>query len=351
MPSDAEIISLGEGGTPLIRLNGSRELLGVDVVHAKFEGANPTGSFKDRGMTVAVSMAKYLSFNIVACASTGNTAASMAAYARRACIKPLVILPEGQVSKGKLVQVILHGAEILMVKGGFDEALNIIIEASRRGIIYPLNSINPWRIEGQKTVAYEIVDEIGAPDWVVVPVGNAGNISAIWKGLVELKEFGLINKLPRLAGVQASGAAPLVKAFKENQDRPVFIEKPETIASAIRIGKPINWFRALKAIRESKGVLIDVNDNEIIEAQKLLARYEGLGVEPASAITIAGVIRLREEKIIDKDERVVVILTGHVLKDPDTVFAHETIIHRVRTVDEALLLLSKITKQRINQII
>lgn len=335
---------MGEGGTPLIRLNESRELLGVDVVYAKFEGANPTGSFKDRGMTVAVSMAKYLGFNVVACASTGNTAASMAAYARRAGVKPLVILPEGQIARGKLVQVILHGAEILMVKGGFDEALNIIIEASRKGIIYPLNSINPWRIEGQKTVAYEIVDEIGVPDWIVVPVGNAGNISAIWKGLVELKEFGLIDKLPRLAGVQASGAAPLVRAFRENLDRPVFIEKPETIASAIRIGKPVNWFRALKAVRESKGVLIDVSDNEIIESQKLLARYEGLGVEPASATTIAGIIRLREEKIIDKDERVVVILTGHVLKDPDTVFAHETIIYRVRTVDEALSLLSKITK-------
>jgi len=334
---------LNEGGTPLIRLSRSRELLGVDVVYAKFEGANPTGSFKDRGMTVAVSMAKYLGFNIVACASTGNTAASMTAYARRAGIRPLVVLPKGRVAKGKLVQVVLHGAEVLMVEGGFDEALNIVIEASRKGIIYPLNSINPWRIEGQKTVAYEIIDEIGVPDWIVVPVGNAGNISAIWKGVVELKELGLIDKLPRLAGIQASGAAPLVKAFRENLDKPVFMERPETIASAIRIGKPVNWFRALKAVRESKGVLIDVDDNEIIEAQKLLARYEGLGVEPASATTIAGVIRLREEKIIDKDERVVVILTGHVLKDPDTVFVHKAVIHRVRTIDEALSLLSKIT--------
>ncbi len=323
----------------------SNDEIKVNEVYVKFDGANPTGSFKDRGMTVAISMAKYLGVNVVACASTGNTSASMCAYAARANIKPLIVLPKGNVAKGKLAQAILHGAEIVFVGGGFDDALKVIIEASKKGLIYPLNSINPWRIEGQKTVGYEIVDEVGVPDWIVIPVGNAGNISALWKGLVELKKIGLIDKLPRLAGIQASGAAPLVKAYRESLDKPVFIEDPETIATAIRIGKPVNWPRALKAIKESKGVLIDVSDDEILQAQRLLARREGLGVEPASAASIAGLRKLREEGVIDRNERVVAIATGHALKDPDTASSHYVKSYEVKDVNEALSLLHKLITQ------
>ncbi|HIQ03567.1 MAG TPA: threonine synthase [Desulfurococcales archaeon] len=344
LPSGAEIVSLGEGGTPLIRLVNSNSILGVREVYVKFDGANPTGSFKDRGMTVAISIAKYIGVGIVACASTGNTSASMSAYASRAGIKPLIVLPKGRIARGKLVQAILHGAEIVLVKGGFDDALKVIIEASRRGLVYPLNSINPWRIEGQKTVAYEIVDEIGVPDWIVLPVGNAGNISAVWKGLVELKRAGLIDRLPRLVGVQASGAAPLVEMFRRGYRILKPVDNPETIATAIRIGKPVNWVRALRAVRESRGLFIDVSDNDIIGAQKILARHEGIGVEPASAAAIAGVAKLRKEGIIDRDERVVAIATGHALKDPDIILNHYNVrVHEASSIDNALSLIRKIT--------
>ncbi|WFO76257.1 threonine synthase [Desulfurococcaceae archaeon MEX13E-LK6-19] len=343
LPQEAKIVSLGEGGTPLIKAVNSMEYTGVKEVYVKFDGANPTGSFKDRGMTVAISVAKYLGAKIVACASTGNTSASMTAYASRAGIKPLIVLPKKSVAKGKLAQAILHGAEIVFVKGGFDEALKVIIEASKKMLVYPLNSINPWRIEGQKTVAYEIIDEIGVPDWIILPVGNAGNISAVWKGLVELKRAGLIDKLPRLAGVQASGAAPIVKTFKTGSSEPVFIDNPETIASAIRIGKPVNWMRALKAVKESNGVVIDVSDEEILEAQRILARREGLGVEPASAAAFAGLVKLRREKIIDKDEKVVVIATGHALKDPDAAVLHDTIAYEAESIEEALAMIRRIS--------
>lgn len=294
-------------------------------------------------MTVAISVAKHIGVSIVACASTGNTSASMSAYASRAGIKPLIIIPKGRIAKGKLVQAILHGAEIVFVNGGFDNALKVIIEASKRRLVYPLNSINPWRIEGQKTVAYEIADEIGVPDWIVLPVGNAGNISAVWKGFVELKRARLINRLPRLVGVQASGAAPLVEMFRRGYNTLKPVDNPETIATAIRIGKPVNWIRALRAVRESKGVFIDVCDNDIIEAQKILAKREGIGVEPASAAAIAGVVKLRREGIIDRDERVVAIATGHALKDPDIILNYCNVkVHEVSSIDNALSLIRKI---------
>ena len=285
----------------------------------KLEGANPTGSFKDRGMTVAVSMAKYLGVKVVVCASTGNTSASMSAYAARAGLKSLVVLPKGKVAKGKLMQAMLHGATLAFVNGSFDDALRLVIRLAEEYPVYILNSLNPWRIEGQKTLAFEIADEMGIPDWVVVPVGNGGNISAIWKGFKELKEVGLVNKLPKLAGVQAAGAAPLVKAFREGLSKPKFVDNPETVATAIRIGRPVNWPRALRAVRESGGILTAVTDDEILKAQKLLARLEGLGVEPASAASLAGLIKLREEGIIDADETVVLVATGHALKDPDII--------------------------------
>jgi threonine synthase len=221
--------------------------------------------------------------------------------------------------------------------------LQTILQASSLGLIYPLNSINPWRIEGQKTVAFEIVDELNkVPDWIVLPVGNAGNISAVWKGLLELKRFGLIKKLPKLLGVQASGAAPLVSAFRKGLEFPEPVNKPETIATAIRIGKPVSGKRALKAIKESSGYLNSVKDEEILNAQKLLARSEGIGVEPASAAAVAGVISAVKEGTISKDENVVVIATGHALKDPDVNSSHEYSQLTVLNINEAVDVLSKL---------
>ncbi len=318
--------------------------LGVEV-YGKFEGANPTGSFKDRGMTVAVSVAKYLGEKLVVCASTGNTAASMAAYASRAGLKPLVVLPKNSVAKGKLAQAIVHGATIVSLNGLFDNALKIVLELYRRRLAYPLNSVNPWRIEGQKTVSFEIMDELGGVDWIIVPVGNAGNITAIWKGLKELKELGLIEDYPRLVGVQASGASPLVRAFKEGSLELKPVEKPETIASAIRIGKPVHWRRALKAVYESNGLLVEVGDEEILWAQKILARWEGLSVEPASATTIAGLSKLVEEGVIDRGERIVVVLTGHGLKDPESMLLHNTEVHEASNVGDVVDIALKATSQ------
>ncbi len=318
--SNFTIISLGEGGTPLIRLYRLPKKLNIEFnVFVKFEGCNPTGSFKDRGMTVAISIAKNIGVNKVMVASTGNTAASAAAYAARAGIKCLIYLPKGKVAKGKLAQALLHGAEIVEVEGSFDDALKMVLEeAIKQYTIYPLNSFNPWRLEGQKTLAFELADVLGdAPDVVVVPVGNAGNISAIWKGFRELYELGLISKLPRMIGVQAKGAAPLAKAWSIGLNKPLFIDKPETIATAIRIGKPINWSKALRAVRESNGSFVTVSDEEILLAQKTLAVLEGIAVEPASATTIAALNHIKD--YINRDEVVVLVATGHALKDPDVI--------------------------------
>ncbi len=320
-----EPVSLGEGGTPLIPLK--RVVLrdtGRDYrIYAKFEGANPTGSFKDRGMTIGITLAKYLGFKGVIVASTGNTSASAAAYAARAGLECLVVLPRGKVARGKLSQVILHGARIVEVEGSFDNALEYVMEkifGSSEHSYYPLNSLNPWRLEGQKTIAYEIVDELGrVPDYVVVPVGNAGNISAIWKGFKELYMFGYIDKLPRMIGVQAKGASPLANMWENKAEKPLFVDKPETIATAIRIGKPINWMKAVRAVIESNGMFLKVSDEEIIKALKKIARYEGIGVEPASATAYAGFLKLVEKETINIDEIGILVFTGHVLKDPDTI--------------------------------
>ena len=283
----------------------------------KFEGANPTGSFKDRGMSVGVTLAKALGARGIVVASTGNTAASAAAYASRAGLECVTVVPRGKIAPGKAFQLVLHGAKIVEVEGFFDDALRFVMElCSRRRVLYPLNSFNPWRLEGQKTIAYEIVAQLRrVPDIVVVPVGNAGNISAIWKGFAELYRWGLIEELPRMVGVQAAGADPLVKTWKRGANNLVVVENPTTIASAIRIGRPVNWFKALKAVRESRGLLVKVSDEEILEAQKMLAR-DGVGVEPASAASLAGYLKLREDRVIDRNEVVVLIATGHALKDP-----------------------------------
>ncbi|MCY0882770.1 MAG: threonine synthase, partial [Acidianus infernus] len=257
-------------------------------------------------------------YKVVAAASTGNTAASAAAYASRAGLRIYLVLPKGKVALGKLAQSILYGATILEVNGSFDVAMASVMRLYKDlGIVYPLNSFNPWRLEGQKTIAYEIAEEIGEPDNVIVPVGNAGNIYAIWKGFTELQEAGVISKVPRMIGVQAEGAAPIAKAIEKGLNEPEFFENPETIATAIRIGKPVNWKKAIKAIKSSKGTAISVSDQEIIDAQKRLAREEGIGAEPASAAALAGYDKAIKEGIVDKDQKNVLILTGHALKDPD----------------------------------
>jgi threonine synthase len=312
-------VSLGEGGTPLVKVVRAAG----PHVFVKFEGSNPTGSFKDRGMTVGVTIAKGLGVEGVVVASTGNTAASAAAYAARAGLRCLVYLPRGGVARGKLAQALLHGAEVVEVDGFFDDALELVLEEyveRSYSKLYPLNSVNPWRLEGQKTLAFELVDELGyTPDVVVVPVGNAGNISAIWKGFRELRDLGVISGTPRMIGVQATGAAPLAKTWLTGSRELQVVEEPRTIASAIRIGRPVNWVKALKAVEESKGALLIVSDEEILEAIKMLARLEGLGVEPSSAASLAGYLKALEEGLVDRGETVVLVATGHALKDPDIV--------------------------------
>ena len=320
-PRGAEPVSMGEGGTPLVRVPRLAERIGHrGMLYAKHEGQNPTGSFKDRGMTVAVTLAKEAGARAVVVASTGNTAASVSAYAARAGMSSIVVVPQGKTALGKLGQSILYGATVIEIQGSFDDALAAVMKAVEEDPrLYPLNSFNPWRLEGQKTLAYEVVEQLGGepPDWLVVPVGNAGNISAIWKGFKELQREGLIDRLPRLAGVQAEGAAPLARAWSRGLDHPLFVDHPETVATAIRIGRPVNWPKALRAVRESRGVFVSVSDDEILWAHLALARLEGIAAEPASAASIAGLRRLVAEGVIEPGETVVAVLTGHGLKDPE----------------------------------
>lgn len=315
-----KIVTLGEGGTKLHPCRRLANILGLKEVYVKNEGENPTGSFKDRGMTVGVTKAVELGIKRVACASTGNTSASLAAYAAKAGIKCTILIPSGKVAFGKLAQAIAHGAEIIQIQGNFDDALRLIRELCTAHSIYLLNSINPYRLEGQKTIAFEIKDQLNSvPDKVILPVGNAGNISAIWKGFTELNQLNMIDTLPQMIGIQAEGAAPIANAVKMGKDVVEPLVNPETVATAIRIGAPVNWRKALKAIMESKGLAETVSDEEIIEAQKLLACHEGLFVEPASAASIAGLRKLTASGKIDENETVICITTGHGLKDPEIV--------------------------------
>ncbi len=327
-------VSLNEGGTPLYRLSNLERELGVEL-YAKNEGANPTGSFKDRGMTVGVSKALELGMDKVICASTGNTSASLAAYAARAGIKAYVLVPSGKIALGKLAQAIIYGARVVPVKGNFDDALRVVVEASAKLGIYMLNSINPFRLEGQKTIALEIYDQLGfVPDNVVLPVGNAGNISAIWKGFKELYEKGITDELPRMIGIQAEGAAPLARAWKAKKPfEPV--ENPETVATAIRIGNPANWPKAWRAVEESGGLFESVSDEEILRAQELLASKEGLFVEPASAAPLAGLMKLLESGELDRGESYVLVTTGHGLKDPNVVVNRFTLPEPIEPTLEA----------------
>ncbi len=318
----SKIVTLEEGGTPLYRCSNIIEDLQTGEILVKNEGENPTGSFKDRGMTVAISKVVEVDGKTVVCASTGNTSASLAAYAAKAGVKCIIYIPEGKIARGKLVQAMIHGAEITQLKGNFDDALREVLEVVESDTSKILmNSINPFRIEGQKTLSFEVCSQLGyrSPDLVIIPVGNAGNITAIWKGFSELKKLDLIDQLPRVIGVQAEGASPIAKAFQLGRESIDKWGNPETVATAIRIGNPVNWRRALKAAQESGGAIVTVTDKEIIEAQKYLAQREGIFVEPASASTIAYLREGVEDGIIGKDHEVVCITTGHGLKDPDIV--------------------------------
>ncbi|MCL2288822.1 MAG: threonine synthase [Candidatus Bathyarchaeota archaeon] len=317
----SRLVTLSEGGTGLHRSERLGEALGLTDLWIKNEGENPTGSFKDRGMTVGVTKAVELGAQHVICASTGNTSASLAAYAARAGIRCTVLIPSGKIAYGKLSQALIHGAKVLQVRGNFDEALEFVLKISEKhNSIYLLNSINPFRIEGQKSLGYEICEQLEgtAPDRLIVPVGNAGNISAIWKGFSEFYKLGLITKLPKMTGIQAVGSAPIAKAIKSHSNTIVPVVEPETVATAIRIGAPVSWKKAINAINDSHGTAETVTDEEILDAQRLLAKIEGIFVEPASASSIAGLKKLIRNGIINKDERVVCVTTGHGLKDPDT---------------------------------
>ena len=313
----ADSTTLHEGGTPLYDADKLSDEIGVEM-YVKHEGMNPTGSFKDRGMTVGVSKAIELGIERVACASTGNTSAALAAYGAAADIPAVVLLPQDKVAMGKVAQALMHGAQMLELDGNFDECLRIVRDLADEGFFYVLNSINPYRLEGQKTIAFEVLEQLNwrVPDRVVLPIGNAGNISAIYKGFRELHHAGIIDEVPMMTGVQAKGASPLATALQKGGDLEPF-ESPETKATAIRIGDPVNAPKAREAIRETDGTATHVTDEELMDAQSKLARLEGVGVEPASATSVAGTKKLVEEGVVDESETVVCVATGHLLKDPD----------------------------------
>lgn len=312
------IVTRPEGNTTLYKRKNISYYAGVNDLHLKHEGENPTGSFKDRGMTVGVSVALSRGATKVACASTGNTSASMAAYSAQSGLKGVVFIPEGMIAYGKLAQALAYGAQVIQVKGNFDDAMNLIREASKKLGFYILNSLNPWRIEGQKSIIFEMLHQRGwaPPDWIAVPAGNLGNTSAFGKALRELKNLGLIKKIPRIAAIQAKGANPFYNLWnsKNKQLNPV---KPDTIATAIKIGNPVSWEKALRSIKETDGVVEQVSDNEIMDA-KAVIDASGVGCEPASATSVAGIKKLREKGVIASDEVVVCVLTGNLMKDSDT---------------------------------
>jgi len=309
---DHPAVTLLEGNTPLIRVPRLAEALGLSArVYVKYEGLNPTGSFKDRGMTVAMTMAVAEGSRAVICASTGNTSAAAAAYAARAGLEAFVIVPEGKIALGKLSQAVMHGARVLEIEGGFDEAFEVVTGVAEARAVTVVNSINPYRLEGQKTAAFEICDCLGrAPDYHLLPVGNAGNITAYWMGYTEYQRDGVVSDLPKMHGFQAAGAAPIVLGHR--------VENPETVASAIRIGNPVSWKRAEAARDASGGSIEAVTDEEILEAYKLLAAREGIFAEPASAASVAGLRKLAQAGRIEAGSLVVCTLTGHGLKDPST---------------------------------
>ena len=307
---DTPVITLCEGGTPLVQSSWLSGIVGGDV-WLKVEGDNPTGSFKDRGMTLAVSVAAGQGAKAVVCASTGNTSASMTAYAARAGLTPIVLVPEGKISAGKMAQAVMHGAEVIQVRGGFDECLEISRGLADKYAVALVNSVNPVRLQGQKTAAFEIIDALGkAPDLHILPVGNAGNISAYWIGFREYAEAGISSKTPVVWGFQAEGAAPIVRGER--------VPNPETVASAIRIGNPASWKLAEAARDESGGRISAVSDADILSAQRDLASRDGVFVEPASAIGVAGLLKAATAGEVERGQTIVVTVTGHGLKDTET---------------------------------
>ena len=326
------IITLNEGNTPLIFSNSISKLIGNGTkVYLKYDGLNPTGSFKDRGMTMAISKAKEEGCKAVICASTGNTSAAAAAYASRGGLKSYVLIPDGFVAQGKLAQALMYGAEIISIKDNFDKALEIVRELSSEYPIELVNSVNPYRIQGQKTAAFEIIDDLGfSPDWLCIPMGNAGNITAYWLGFKEYSRAKRNSKLPLMMGFQSEGSAPLVKN--------IIVKDPETIATAIRIGNPVNREKAKIVKKESKGDFQSVTDNEIIDAYKILAK-EGVFCEPASAASVAGLIKNKNR--IQKESNIVCVLTGNGLKDPDCAINNNDAIFR-KNIEPSLKEISKI---------
>ena len=303
------IVTLNEGNTPLIKADNLAKKIGINAeIYLKFEGCNPTGSFKDRGMTMAVTKAKETGSGAIICASTGNTSASAAAYGAKAGLKTYVLIPDGYIALGKLSQAMMYGAEIIAIQGNFDRALEMVREISETRYLRVVNSVNPYRIEGQKTGAFEICEALGgAPDYHFIPVGNAGNITAYWKGYTEWHKLGKISALPKMMGFEAEGAAAIVKGER--------ILNPETLATAIRIGNPASWKKAEAARDESNGMINFVTDEEIVKAYKLIASTEGILAEPASAASVAGLIKVKNQ--IKEGTKIVCILTGNGLKDPD----------------------------------
>ena len=323
--TDADIVSHPEGNTPLMHRAAVATWAGVERLLIKHEGHNPTGSFKDRGMTVAMTHARRTRASAVSCASTGNTSASLAAYAAHAGLPALVFVPAGKVAPGKIAQTLAYGARTLLVPGGFDECLALAREASAELNIQLLNSVNPFRLEGQKTIVLELLEQLDwkAPDWIALPAGNLGNTSAFGKALREAFAIGLIDRVPRVAAIQATGASPFAQSFRDGFREHIEVE-PETVASAIRIGAPASWNRAIRTIRETNGVVIDVSDAEILAAKRVIDTA-GIGCEPASAASVAGVATLRRAGTIGAGEQVVAVLTGHLLKDPSTGGTNEPI--------------------------
>jgi threonine synthase len=315
---DTSVISLGEGATPLIRLNHiPRELSRQVDIYVKYEGLNPTGSFKDRGMTMAVTKAVEEGSHAIICASTGNTSASASAYAARAGIRCFVLIPEGKIALGKLAQAMIHGAVVIQIQGNFDAGMQLVKEVANEAPVTIVNSINPYRLQGQKTAAFEIIEELGAaPDYHCLPVGNAGNITAHWMGYNEYADHGLVNNRPVMVGYQATGAAPFILGK--------MVDNPETVATAIRIGHPQSWDKAWRVQKESDGWFEKFSDEDILSAQKLLAEKEGVFCEPASAISLAGAMHDVRSGRITEGSRVVCTLTGHGLKDPDTAIKQST---------------------------
>jgi threonine synthase len=315
---DTRLISLGEGNTPLLKQNNIPKLLGKDVeIYVKYEGLNPTGSFKDRGMTMAVTKAVEQGSKAIICASTGNTSAAAAAYAARAGITAFVLIPDGKIALGKLAQAMMHGATVIQIKGNFDEGMQLVKEVAEHAPVTIVNSINPYRLEGQKTAAFEIVEELScAPDFHCLPVGNAGNITAHWMGYSEYFHDGIVGTRPKMIGYQAAGSAPFMRGH--------MVDDPETVATAIRIGYPQSWDKAWKLQEESKGWFDECSDEQILAAQKMLAEHEGVFCEPASATSLAGAINDINSGKIPEGSKIVCTLTGHGLKDPDTAIKQST---------------------------